>query len=558
MPGGGTSQQVVNQPPAYLQPFLEKITNVASGLFDSKAGAATYGGPDIAPLSRDTRTGMDMIRGVANSGDALNMAQRPFDVMGSIAGGAGATSDSKYGGLFNEAAGMKDRIVGILGGIAGGNPITTESRYGNIYSDANTQNTVPNRIMGQIAGNRNGINTGNQYGAYARDARLQNDPFVNRLNDVSRSTYGGITTADDFAGVAGDAGGQTAADKYLTGMAAGGAGTGADDPYIKAIAEQNAERISRQLASIGSGRGRLGSAGVNDAIATQISNANNPLFAGAAEAARNRQLAASGQLDASRMGFRGQELAALQGQTGAEQATMSNKLNAATAGAGINQGDLGLALQALTGQTGVQGQNIADRLRAAGLLADSNRADTGLALAATQGLTGAQATEAGIRSNAAQAGAGINTADMGLRSGLLGQWDAGNRADDAMRLSAAGGQLGAIPMFQQLAERPGQLMAGIGGMQDARNQAQIEADRQRFNERDEAGWTQLQKLLGPVMAAVGGGGNTTTSTQNNPFGLQQGLGLGIAGIPALFGAPFGGTSAIGGIGGLLSGLFGNR
>jgi hypothetical protein len=307
-----------------------------------------------------------------------------------------------------------------------------------------------------------------------------------------------------------------------------------------------------------SGMGRYGSFKHGDAVTKAISEANNPLYAQAYDSDMNRILAATGQTDAARQGARGQQLGALQGQTGAENAGFGNRLNAATAGAGINQGDLGLALQALTGQTGVQGQNIAYRLRAAGLLADSNRADTGLALAATQGLTGAQATEAGIRSNAAQAGAGINTADMGLRSGLLGQWDAGNRADDAMRLSAAGGQLGAIPMFQQLAERPGQLMAGIGGMQDARNQAQIEADRQRFNERDETGWTQLQKMLGPIIAAVGGGGNVQTSTKDNPFGLQQGLGLGIAGIPALFGAPFGGTSAISGIGGILSGLFGNR
>jgi hypothetical protein len=522
MSGGGKSETVVNQPNPDLMEYLKKITNVAGGLFDSKAGAATYGGPDIAPLSRDTRTSMDMIRGVANSGDALNMAQRPFDVMGSIAGGAGATSDQKYGGLFNEAATMNDRNTGILGNIAGNTGL----------------NKAPNATLSRIMGDRNGINTGNQYGAYARDARLQNDQFVNQLSPMSRS--GGITTADDFAGVANDATGQTAADKYLTGMAAGGAGTGADDPYIKAIAEQNAERISRQLASIGSGRGRLGSAGVNDAIATQISNANNPLFAGAAEAARNRQLAASGQLDASRMGYRGQELAALQGQTGAENAGFGNRLGAATAGANINQGDLALALQALGGKTAVQGQNIDNVMQAAGLLGNSRRADEAL------------------RAGAAGQAAGINNADMGLRSGMLGQWDAGNRADDAMRLSAASGQLGAIPMFQQLAERPGQLMAGIGGMQDARNQAQIEADRQRFNERDETGWTQLQKMLGPIIAAVGGGGNVQTSTKDNPFGLQQGLGLGIAGIPALFGAPFGGTSAISGIGGILSGLFGNR
>jgi hypothetical protein len=115
------------------------------------------------------------------------------------------------------------------------------------------------------------------------------------------------------------------------------------NPHLMAMLDANAARIGNRVNSAMSGAGRYGSASHGDALARSINETNLPLLAQAYEADKGRQLQATGMIDNSRMGARGQQLAALTGQTGAESQIFDNKM------------------RALQGQTGVEAQNIANQ-----------------------------------------------------------------------------------------------------------------------------------------------------------------------------------------------------
>lgn len=71
------------------------------------------------------------------------------------------------------------------------------------------------------------------------------------------------------------------------------ASTPNSNPFLNQLLNANAARIGNRAASLMSGSGRYGSAGMMDAINRSISETNNPLLYQAAEAARNRQLTAA-------------------------------------------------------------------------------------------------------------------------------------------------------------------------------------------------------------------------------------------------------------------------
>lgn len=131
-----------------------------------------------------------------------------------------------------------------------------------------------------------------------------------------------------------------------------------------------------------------------------------------------------------------------------------------------------------------------------------------------------------------------------------GQIDASNNAAQATQMGAASGLTGIqnfgqqnaanwasmIPQLQQSAFAPGQQLLGLGGMQDAFHQRQIDAQRQLFEQQQQMPWTQLGRFSGavsglsPLMANAGTTTGSATTEQQTPWTQYAGLGLAAAGM----------------------------
>lgn len=118
-----------------------------------------------------------------------------------------------------------------------------------------------------------------------------------------------------------------------------------------------------------------------------------------------------------------------------------------------------------------------------------------------------------------------------------GQIDQSNNAARGLQLNAAAGQTGIqnfgqqnaaqwanmLPQLQQAANAPGQQLLGIGGLQDAFNQKNIDAQRQLFEQQQAMPWNQLNRYAGSVSGLGGliGQAGSMTGTQNT----EKNLGL---------------------------------
>lgn len=532
--GDNTTEKTETRDPwAPAQPYITDVLGKAKSLYDSGAGTAQWGGSVLSGL--DPRT-MEAMRSTEMTARNSNTTM-PFQFGNNLIGS---------GGITPQMAGP----MGIMGGVAGGrNGIRTGGDFEYLMNRANTVNAGPGGILNQFA-TSDPISTGGAYGDVASRARnsatpgMLNDLYTRSQGQNAGSTGildnpGSISTAGDYRSVGANAGGPTAADSYLTDMAKGGQ----ENPYLQSMLDANAARVSNRVNSSISGAGRTGSFAHGDALVRSIAEANNPLLAAAYDADRNRMLSASGQIDSSRRAADATQLAALSGQTGVEGANIGNRMDAAGRAAGIRQGDTQLGagilgqgagigaqnfateLSALGGMTGVQGQNAATRIGAAGALADSNRADISTSLGATQGLTGVQ---------------GQNIANqLGASQGLLGAYGQG--------LDRSAQWASMAPQNYAFQNAPAQDIGRIGEYNQARSQAELDAERQRFEQSNMMPWTQLGRYssagLGAVAPYAANAGTTTSTTTQESDPLRTIAGLGIAGA-SMFMNPMGSVAGM--------------
>lgn len=149
-----------------------------------------------------------------------------------------------------------------------------------------------------------------------------------------------------------------------------------------------------------------------------------------------------------------------------------------------------------------------------------------------------------------------------------GQIDSSQRAADATRLAALTGQTGVqgqnisnqmqgaagqtgilntgqnnalgwmsqLPTANNLQYDPSTRLMGLGGINDARNQQVIDAQRQLFEQQNNMPWTQLNKYLGGVSGLGGllqGMGTSTGQSQTEqqtPWTTYAGLGISALGL----------------------------
>jgi len=474
-----------NDPWAPTQPYLTDIMNQAQSMSRAGVGNQQWTGSILAPQSGATQQGLNQTMNTANAN--VGSTAQPFQT---------ALSGLSGGGLSGSFAQPLNTLAGVS---SGANRINTGGAYGALGMNSLTQNDQPNSILGGIASSP-GVNSSG-FSDLTNRSLTQNQQPNATMAGLSGNQIGSIGTGTDFRNVAQSAGGITAADQYLRDEFMGGKA----NPYLQTMLDDQAAKTANRVNSSISAQGRYGSFGHGDALARSITAANAPILAQSYENDQNRKLSAVNQIDAARRAADATQLAGISGETGVQGQNIANQLsnsglqlNASNALAGSNRSDVAGALAATSGGAGVDLQNIANQLTAANALGSSNRADTAGALSAVQGMTGVQGQNIANQTGAAGQQAGI------YNQGIQNQqtW------------------AGLSPTLNNLQYDPANRMMGVGATQDARTQAELDYQRQLFDQQQQQPWQQLANYqgavsgLGPILQ--GTGTKTGTQTQEQP------------------------------------------
>lgn len=447
----------------YFGDYLTQIAQQARDLYNNGQGNATYDGQVNA-----------------NWTDALANAygnQWNFDTgqQSSLNGMLGNATNQSYGGQLQGQ--VNPWLQQLFNTASGGNNINTYNSYNNVANGAYDMDAATRQAQ-RDAGNWliNGWQAQNSN-------NILNNLGWTGGND---NTNTGMGTAA-LRNVVNQAGGGTAADQYLTQMARGDNQT---NPFLQQLLDANATRIGNRAASLSSGAGRYGSAGMYDALNRSIAETNNPLLFQSAEAERQRQLAATQEIGQQRYqaGQLGLNAGTALGQIGQNQTL--NQLNAANALSQNNRANIGQYMQAGMNSAALDQMNVANRM------------------AALQGMSNVANMDVNNMTNAANSGLG-NIMDQ--QRAMQGWTQAYNG------------------LFNT-ADNSYQTQLGLGAYAQNRSQNDLNQQIQNFYAQQMNPWLNLMRYSGALGGLSGFFGNsgTTTSSQSLPF--TSALGLGIAGL----------------------------
>lgn len=245
---------------------------------------------------------------------------------------------------------------------------------------------------------------------------------------------------------------------------------GGANPFTEKMISQGAGDAASAVAQRFAASGRYGSGRFSGAIADATDRVGTELRYKDYDAERARQAAAASAIDS-----------AANARTGVQSGLLDSQNNVRTANAS----------QAVTGA------NLASGADAAALTGQN-------ALAALLGQNNQQALS--------QFGTALSSA-----------------ASDRSAAMAGLGQIGTV---QAALNQPGQTLAGIGAIQDAARQEELDAARGVFDEQQNAPWKQLGLYTGLASPIAGMGGTTVGNTIQKtpqPSLLQQILGTALAG-----------------------------
>lgn len=206
----------------------------------------------------------------------------------------------------------------------------------------------------------------------------------------------------------------------------------------------------------------------------------------------------------------------------------SSATNLAGMASGADAGKDPYMMQMLQDNANLIGNRVASQMSGSGRLGSFGYGD--------QMARSITAANAPILSNA-------YNSDKNRQLSASGQIDQSNNAAQAMQLGAAQGQTnalnfgqqnaanwaGMLPQLQQMSYQPGQMLLGIGGLQDQYKQQGIDAQRQLFEQQQQMPWTQLARYSGavsglsPLMANAGS--MTGTQDMQKQLGFQDYAGM---------------------------------
>ena len=505
---------------------MQRIAGDAGALYAEGVGPQYYPGQTWVDFNPYQVEAQRLIGETAVSND---LSPRAFETAAGI---------MDYGGVSREGF---DAVAPVQDIAAGARRIGTEDHYLDWLSTQNPGLTADTRgavlqsisPVQNVASGANQITTGGMFGNVYSNAG-QPSASSGFLGGLAQGA-GGPSAASTFLGGVAAGGGPTAADTFLGGMASGPQGI---DPNLQLMLDDNAERIGNQVASKLSGSGRYGqNAAFADLLGRNIAAANAPIVFQANEAARQRQLAATGQIDAARNARIAQQLGAA-GQIDTSRLGLGqHQIGAAGQ---IDQSRLGLGgqqLSAAQGATGVEQQNLANQIGAGQYL--GNLFQTAQNQRFGQGLAGLREWGNAQASNIQnEMGAGLNLANFYQGA-----------QDDAFRAALAAPALAASRYADW------DRLLDLGGQIEARDAAILKDAIDRFEFQNQMPWNQLG-MYGQQLQGVNAGQTQTQIAERPQAPLGQRLLGGAAGGAAL-GSIFGAPGALfGGLGGGLLGLWG--
>lgn len=460
-----------SSPWAPVQGDLKYIADQFKGAFGDGLGF-TPSGASLDALSQ--------IRNIAGAGNPL--VGQGSEFLSGIIGGNGLPpglmdalqpAQDLAGG--NGLSSGIDAALNPARAIAGGDGgITTGGQYSTLFNQAG-RNTASDSIAGAYA--KNGV------------------PLANGVAGSLASGATGLTTEGDFRGLLSEAGGPGAAEQYLTATARGDYLKDGSNPFLEEAIQPQLDKTANTVRDYLGGMGRLGN---NGTTVKNLTESLGGIRAGAAaqnwENERDRQIGAAGTIEGAQQGRLGLSRGILGDITGVEGANIDyrmageNQVNAnRVANANIRmgaagqvdqarQGARGQQLSALAGRTGVDQANVANKLAASGFVADTLGSGLDRKLAASGYVADALGQGLDRQFGAVDRIAALNDARYGDAERL---WEAGQAEEgyDARKLAMLGdwggflGSLGGTTVaseprrpFQKFLGTLGTIAGGIGAM----------------------------------------------------------------------------------------------
>ncbi len=447
-----------------FMPYLQQIAQRAQSLYDSGQGTGTW----------NDSTNADLNQGFLNA----------FNGMNNYAGTSGGLFTDALNRASNQSTGtdlaaqVNPWLQQLMGISNGSNNIGTGNAYMNVASGSLNNSAATSQMQNDAS---NWLLNGWQNNVAQN--LLSNIAQRGGTNDIMNQAWGALDNIYNRSQQG------TAADQYLSEMASGQNQT---NPFLQQLLDANATRIGNRAASLSSGAGRYGSAGMYDALNRSIAETNNPLLFQSAENERNRQLTATQEIGNQRQQMAQLGLGAGQGMSALGQNAQLNQMNASNLLGESNRANLAQYMQGGMNLANINQMNAQNQL--AGLQGQSNVANMNIGnqmQAAQQGLGGLF--------NQEQAMQNWNN----VMSGLYGS---GNNA------------------FQT--------QLGLGSYLQNRDQNSTNQQIQNFYQQQMNPWLNLMRYTGALGGLGGFFGNagTTTTQQGLPFTSL--LGLGVAGLGA--------------------------
>jgi hypothetical protein len=431
-------------------PGITDALSAAGNIYnDSSLAFGGWPGPSQAPMDYRTAGSLDTMWDLASAGNPL--ASQAYTNAGNI------ISREGYSNELRDALG---KLEGTMGG------------YQGIANQAAGQTSAVSPYMGRI------------------EAGVGMDPYYQEmLGQIAQPTAssqmlsGPSYSEQNLAG-------PSAAKQYLTSMADG---SEAENPWLQEMLAAERAKAQNSVSSSFSGSGRMGSGQHYGVMGQKMTEATAPILASAYESAKQRQLAATGQIDA-------QDLARF-GQIDNQTLARSGQIDSATAQR------LGLGLSGLSAMGGFRQGDISNLLSGAGLMDAQTARNYQTQLSAMGGQQSAANSMAGIASQAIdRTGQFANTAgslygnlyqpsQYGMQVGSAYQQDEQARLNDAIRYWTAAQQ---FP--NQSTTSYSQLMAQLGGLGGVTNTSGTSSETKVGPDTSPAGW---QTAIGGATALAG-------------------------------------------------------
>lgn len=509
------------------QAAKQKVFDQAGQLY-GQGPAQYYPGQTYVGASDRTQQGMNYLtqqaqQGAFGMGQAQDAASR---AMSGVMPGMGTAQRISMGvGAPNPWAMQQQGAQGVAQGSAG---MVQQGTMSNPWAtNVAGAGLTPNAYTGQIAANgQRGTNT-------------------SMLNPWA--TNGG---QNQYAGAiqqAGQASANGAGTQGLQSISAGGA-----NPELEAQIRAASADVANTVNSQAGMYGRAGSGAHAGVLANEVGDMASRMRMEAYEADQSRRLSASGALAGFENAGLDRNLSAQQTAAGLGEAQMGRQFDASGQITQYGAADQSRNLAALQSAGALQADDLGRRMQGFQTAGQFASDDAG------RNLQGADLWGNLLNQDANRAYQGVSDSFQAGMQGRDQQLQGAQLASSMWNQSNAMGLAGAsaLPGLYQYGQMPGQSMLDLGSMDEGYQQAALQADMDRFNYGQNAGWNNLAQYANMVNGLPVAATQSQTATAPGGSRVAGGLsgmmgGAGIAGALSLSNPWTAGLAGVGALAGFL-------